>query len=188
MKPKGLGKVYLWVVLTLASQQAWGQHFKHAESQVRLETPSNNNGIAAADIDGDYDMDLFIVTRQNPNQINQDIASRLYLNNGDGTFTDISGGSGIEMYHDYSNAIITWDFGLKMGASWGDIDNDGYPDLFLTSRYHLRLYRNNGDLTFTDITENAGITAEIEAHADRDQNDRIQQNVSGRILTLLIIP
>lgn len=95
-----------------------------------------------ADIDKDGDVDLFLGHEMG-------YQSNLYLNNGDETFTDISHESGI-------------DFKLYIkGASWGDYNNDGYPDLYASSfQKPARLYRNdgvkNGKVHFTDVTKEAG--------------------------------
>ncbi len=156
---------FLLIFLFLSPEYLLAQTASRIETRVGIGNSSNNNGVAVADIDRDNDLDLFVVTRQNPNQSNTDIDSRLFLNNGNGTFTDISSSSGIQTSHDYSETVISWDFGLKTGASWGDFDNDGFPDLFLTNRYHLQLYKNNGNGTFTDITPASGINFSNNCYA-----------------------
>ena len=118
----------------------------------------HSNGGCAADYDNDGDQDLY-VTNHGP--------SRLFRNEGDGTFTDVSGGSG----------VVDSDPTLKStGCAWGDYDRDGLLDLVvvrhfreLTSRtlvegaFHeevrsLALYRNAGAGVFTDETELLGHT------------------------------
>ena len=69
----------------------------------------------------------------------------LYRNNGDGTFTDVTDKAGVP-----GNA-----YGL--GCVWGDYDNDGFPDLYVTQYGKDILYHNNGDGTFTDVTDKAGV-------------------------------
>jgi ASPIC/UnbV protein/VCBS repeat protein/type IX secretion system substrate protein len=97
------------------------------------------------DIDNDGDNDLFVV--------NNNASNRLYENDGALNFTDITGISGI------STVIMN-----SWGASWGDIDNDGYLDLFLSNRDIINglqpniLYRNNGNNTFTNVNTSAGIS------------------------------
>tara|TARA_R110000850_G_scaffold277086_1_gene422430 strand:- start:169136 stop:170860 length:1725 start_codon:yes stop_codon:yes gene_type:complete len=79
-------------------------------------------------------------------------ASRLYLNDGNLNFTDITDSSGLPLENHYT-----------FGAAWGDIDNDGFLDLYLSNRSNGiadRLYRNNGDNTFTDVTQSAGLTSD----------------------------
>ncbi len=72
--------------------------------------------------------------------------NRLYRNNGDGTFTDVTEKAGVQ------------GAGYSMGVAAGDYDNDGYVDLYVTGVNHNQLLHNNGDGTFTDVTEKAGVT------------------------------
>ncbi len=99
------------------------------------------------DYDLDGNLDLFLVNNLG-GVFDRAVPNRLYHNNGDGTFTDVTREAGI----DTGTPTI--------GACWGDYNNDGYPDLFVSSgmgRSHL--FRNNGDGTFTDVTEEAGVGA-----------------------------
>ncbi|MBS1859151.1 MAG: VCBS repeat-containing protein [Acidobacteria bacterium] len=95
------------------------------------------------DYDCDGKLDLFLAAnvgglfdRQSPH--------RLFHNNGDGTFTDVSAKCGLTTH---SPAI---------GSAWGDYNNDGYPDLFLSGLGRPQLFRNNGDGTFTEVSRQAG--------------------------------
>ncbi len=98
------------------------------------------------DYDGDGLLDLFIANnigglfdRKTPN--------RLFHNNGDGTFTETTEQAGLK---------TLWP---TIGCSWGDYDNDGRPDLFLSNAMgRSQLYHNNGDGTFTDVSDKAGVT------------------------------
>lgn len=106
-----------------------------------------SKNILVADYDNDGDEDIFIV--------NYFSASRLYQNDGDGTFTDVSESAGITMASLSSRV-----------ACWLDIDNDSFLDLYVLNRELIDnniLYYNNGDGTFTDITESAGVVAPSEA-------------------------
>ncbi len=71
--------------------------------------------------------------------------SRLYRNNRNGTFTDVTAGSGLDHR------------GWGMGVCVGDYDNDGFDDLYVTYYGGNVLYRNNGDGTFSDVTQKAGV-------------------------------
>jgi hypothetical protein len=73
----------------------------------------------------------------------------LYRNNKDGTFTDVTSSSGISVS------------GFGMGACSADVDNDGWPDLYITSFGGNKLYHNNGNGTFTDVTEKAGVGSQL---------------------------
>jgi hypothetical protein len=92
-------------------------------------------GGAWGDIDNDGFLDLFVTD-------NAGIRNRLYHNNGDGTFTSISSGP----------ELVPPAGGRSQGCVWGDYDNDGYLDLFVTSNNGKNaLFHNNGDGTFTQI-------------------------------------
>jgi len=104
---------------------------------------------AWGDYDNDGDLDLY-VTMWDPT--GPPILGTLYQNNGDGTFTDVTTASG---------AINTV---AAIGTTWGDYDNDGLLDLYIVNRelgttYPNRLFRNNGDGTFTDVALIAGVGA-----------------------------
>ena len=74
-----------------------------------------------------------------------DATNRLYKNNRDGTFTDVTEKAGL---------LRT---GWASGVAVGDYNNDGFDDLFVTYWGQNVLYRNNGDGTFTDVTKEAGL-------------------------------
>ena len=74
--------------------------------------------------------------------------NRLFRQNKDGSFTDVTEQAGL------ANA---GDGNYGMGVAVGDYDNDGYPDLYVTSYGKNILYHNNGDGTFTDVTAKAGV-------------------------------
>ena len=97
------------------------------------------------DYDRDGLLDLF-VTRNQGKVADRGTSNRLFRNNGDGTFTDVTKAAGV------SSVSPT------IGCAWGDYDNDGYPDLFLSSGLgRAQLFHNNGDGTFTDVSRRAGI-------------------------------
>ena len=104
-------------------------------------------GIAWIDYDNDGFPDLFLVNGSTfEHWKNGDSPrSRLYHNNRNGTFTDVSEHSGLTHT------------GWGMGVCVGDYDNDGFDDLYVTYYGGNVLYRNNGNGTFTDVTQKAGV-------------------------------
>jgi len=107
-----------------------------------LQFTGKTQGTAWADYDIDGDIDLYLGLLVTPGRGNF-----LHRNNNDGTFTDVAAAAGVADERD-SNG----------GVAWADYNNDGYPDLFVGNRNQLnRLYRNNGNGTFTDQATTAGI-------------------------------
>jgi hypothetical protein len=102
-------------------------------------------GCAFVDYDNDGWMDVFILGGRRLDSIPSGASNRLYRNNRDGTFTDVTAESGLT------------DAGWAVGVCVGDYNNDGFEDLFLTYFGQNRLYRNNGNGTFTDVTAQAGL-------------------------------
>ena len=102
-------------------------------------------GCAFFDYDNDGWMDIFILGGRCLKTIPAGASNRLYHNNRDGTFTDVTAKAGLT------------DAGWACGVCVGDYNNDGFEDLYVTYYGHNRLYRNNGDGTFTDVTEKAGL-------------------------------
>ncbi|PEM43191.1 CRTAC1 family protein [Bacillus toyonensis] len=103
---------------------------------------STGAAVATVDFDKDGYMDLYFTNS------NIGSSNKLFKNNGDGTFTEIGEKAGVANVN--TNGVST-------SAVWFDFDNDGFPDLFVGGWGDNKLYRNNGDSTFTDITEAAGI-------------------------------
>jgi hypothetical protein len=102
-------------------------------------------GCAFFDYDNDGWMDIFIVGGRTLEGIPPGASNRLYKNNRDGTFTDVTEKAGL------------LDAGWGVGVCIGDYNNDGFEDLFVTYYGQNKLYRNNGDGTFTDVTAKAGL-------------------------------
>jgi hypothetical protein len=102
-------------------------------------------GCAFFDYDNDGWMDIFILGGRTLAGTPPGCGNRLYHNNRDGTFTDVTAKAGLA------------DPGWAQGVCVGDYNNDGLEDLFLTYYGQNRLYRNNGDGTFTDVTAKAGL-------------------------------
>jgi hypothetical protein len=107
-------------------------------------------GVAVLDYDNDGRLDLYFVNgAQLPGMDKSDPRywNRLYHNNGDGTFTDVTERAGVRGK------------AYGMGASVADYDNDGYADLYVTGVNYNQLFHNNHDGTFTDLTAKAGVEA-----------------------------
>jgi len=102
-------------------------------------------GCAFTDYDNDGWMDIFILSGTRLEEVPPGTTNRLYKNNRDGTFTDVTEKSGL--------AATGW----ASAVCVGDYNNDGFEDLFCTYFGQNRLYRNNGDGTFTDVTKASGL-------------------------------
>lgn len=104
-------------------------------------------GVAFYDFDHDDWLDIFLVngTRIEGFPVGNEPISRLFKNNRDGTFTDITAKSGMSRS------------GWGQGCCVGDFDNDGLNDLFVTYYGQNILYKNHGDGTFTDVTARSGL-------------------------------
>ncbi len=99
----------------------------------------HGNGVAVADVDSDGFLDIYLVSQMGPNG--------LYRNRGDGRFEDITERAGV---------AVTEPIGAT--ASFADFDNDGDPDLYVTNvRSDNRLFENNGNGTFRDISTGSGL-------------------------------
>jgi enediyne biosynthesis protein E4 len=106
---------------------------------------SIGGGCAFFDYDNDGWMDIFLVCGSRLAGPPPGATNRLYKNNRDGTFTDVTEKAGLHS--------VGWGNGVCVG----DYNNDGYEDLFCTYFGQNKLYRNNGDGTFTDVTREAGL-------------------------------
>jgi hypothetical protein len=105
-------------------------------------------GLGVIDFDRDGWPDLYCVNGASLPSLHKSHPSffnRLYRNNRDGTFTDVTLKAGVQGY------------GYDMGVAVGDYNNDGFEDLYVVGVHRNTLYRNNGNGTFTDVTEAAGV-------------------------------
>jgi len=109
---------------------------------------SMTGGLGVIDFDGDGWPDLYCVNGGTmPGLVKADASywNRLYKNNRDGTFTDVTEKTGVAGK------------GYGIGVAVGDYNNDGYEDMFVLGVHGNQLYLNNGDGTFTDVTDAAGL-------------------------------
>jgi len=106
---------------------------------------SDGCGCAFIDYDNDGWMDILLLTGTRLEGAPPGATNRLYKNNRDGTFTDVTEKAGLK--------AVGW----ANGVCVGDYNNDGFDDIFCTYFGQNILYRNNGDGTFTDVTKAAGL-------------------------------
>jgi enediyne biosynthesis protein E4 len=105
-------------------------------------------GVAVFDYNNDGLLDIYVVNGATMPDLVKDgpqYSDRLFRNNGDGTFTDVTATTGVVGQ------------GFNIGVAIGDYDNDGFEDIFVAGVHRNTLYHNNGDGTFTDVTERAGL-------------------------------
>jgi len=159
------------------TQQA-GIHFVHNNGAFgkKYLPETLGPGVAFIDYDNDGWPDIFLVNGMDwPGHLSKHSGPKLYHNNHDGTFTDVTqkaGFGGVEMF--------------GMGVAVGDFDNDGYDDLFVTAYGQNRLFHNNGNGTFTDVTQKAGFSGVQEfstgaAWVDYDKDGRLDLVVANYV-------
>jgi enediyne biosynthesis protein E4 len=120
-----------------------------AESNVQYLAETSSGGVALFDYDGDGWLDIFIVSGTRFDGAPPEATNRLYRNNRDGTFSDVTDKAGLRRT------------GWGQGVAVGDYNNDGHLDLFVTYWGENALYRNNGDGTFTDVAAQVGLIPKV---------------------------
>jgi len=118
------------------------------ETPERHAPETMEGGVAVFDYDNDGYLDIFFANGADINTLQKSsprYRNRLFHNNGDGTFTDVTEKAGLT------------GTGYDTGVAIGDYDNDGFEDIFVGGVHRNTLYHNNGDGTFTDVTEKAGL-------------------------------
>ncbi|MBZ0267323.1 CRTAC1 family protein, partial [bacterium] len=141
-----------------------------AEAGLGPDYPTQTAAFADYDLDGD--LDLFVGTETPPPASNMEWPCQLFRNEGDGTFVDVAKAAGVE------------NFRLAKGCAWGDYDDDGDPDLYVSNQFdHNRLYRNGGDGTFTDVAPALGVDEPTFSFPvwfwDYDNDGRLDLFVAG---------
>ena len=136
-------------------------------------------GVAFIDYDNDGWMDLLVLSGTKLEGDPPGVTNRLYKNNRDGTFTDVTAKAGLTRA------------GWASSVTVADYDNDGFDDVFITYYGHNVLYHNNGNGTFTDVTKKAGLW-QNDVHygsgctwVDYDRDGRLDLFVANYLNTTL---
>jgi enediyne biosynthesis protein E4 len=182
--------VSLWLIIFLSATALAQQiHFADITSQAGIHFTHNNGafgkkwlpetmgpGCAFIDYDNDGYPDILLINGEDwPGHSHLGATTpKLYHNNGNGTFTDVTQKAGL--------AIPM--FG--MGVAIGDFDNDGYDDIFITALGQSHLFHNNGNGTFTDVTKAAGLWGPNEfstsaAWVDYDRDGKLDLVVANYV-------
>ena len=125
---------------------------RNSVSPQRYSIETMAGGVAVFDYNNDGLLDIFFTNgaaipsleKSDPSYYN-----RLFRNNGDGTFTDVTASAGLQ------------GLGYSMGVAAGDYDNDGFVDLYVAGVNFNQLFHNNHNGTFTDVTANAGVSGTL---------------------------
>src|SRR5512132_2451729 len=175
---------FLLLSLTAASQtvrftditRAAGIRFTHNNGAFgkRYLPETMGPGCAFIDFDNDGYPDILLLNGKDWTPSGRTSTLKLYHNNGNGTFTDVTARSGLGIPI----------FGL--GVTVGDYDNDGFDDLFITALGQSHLFHNNGNGTFADVTRAAGLLGPNEfstsaAWVDYDRDGKLDLVVANYV-------
>jgi len=182
--------VSLWLTtFSLSAAHAQQLHFRDVTAQAGIHFTHNNGafgkkwlpetmgpGCAFIDYDNDGYPDILLVNGEDwPGHFHAGATTpKLYHNNRDGTFTDVTRKAGLAVPM----------FG--MGVAVGDYDNDGFDDLFITALGQSHLFHNNGNGTFTEVTKLAGLWGPSEfstsaAWVDYDRDGKLDLVVANYV-------
>jgi hypothetical protein len=127
--------------------------FTDVTAEAGLLLPARPGQVGAwGDYDNDGDLDLFVGNETRGAEALRPHYCQLFRNNGDGTFTDVAEAAGVRLPS------------YCKGASWGDYDNDGLLDLYLSNLAQPNnLFHNRGDGTFEDVTTKAGVAEPLSS-------------------------
>jgi hypothetical protein len=145
-RPKGSGRPFDAHFVDVAHTAGLRAPVVYGDADIKKYiVESTGCGCAFIDYDNDGWMDLFVLSGTRLGGAPEGTTNRLYKNNRDGTFVDVTEKAGLQSA------------GWACGVCVGDYNNDGFEDIFCTRFGQNTLYRNNGDGTFTDVTKAAGL-------------------------------
>jgi len=155
MKTVLLNTVVVIIIFTWSMSFGYCQSFEIVQDFEIQNELRSVNGVSVADYDLDGDLDLFLVAATIFDESDPLTWSRLMRNDGEQGYSDVTLAAELINYKALHNKGMV--MGSKMGASWGDYNNDGYPDIFLTNFGLDELWRNEGNGKFTNVTQSSGV-------------------------------